>query len=166
MHWIYPLDEVSRTLTLRDSRSLAIPPRSDFSLVPFPIKLAFLLATFPIALAIPSVTLPQGGAGSNRLCTPADSIMDPNALCAKPLVGCLCVATGTATMMQIADCGGCKSNFLGELTCTYSTQPATIQPFSCLGTTVQCDGSTTCGIRCPCTNQPFYPILFTCGACQ
>jgi len=166
MFWLYRLDKVSRARSMHGNSSWAIPPPSDLSLVPFPMKLAFLLATFPIALAIPSVTLPQGGAGSNRLCTPADSIMDPNALCARPLVGCLCVATGAATMMQIADCGGCKFNFLGELTCTYSTQPATVQPFSCLGTTVQCDGSTTCGIRCPCTNQPFYPILFTCGACQ
>lgn len=93
-------------------------------------------------------------------CSPAETVLDSNALCAHALTGCICVGSGSGTAGTFANCAGCIHSFSGALTCG-----SQVSEFSC-STELGCGSRSSCGVSCPCTHSDFFPVLFRCGHCQ
>jgi len=83
---------------------------------------------------------------------------DPNALCAKPLTGCLCQGTGIVTGTSISGCGGCVFMVNGQMDCTFSPGLGYSVPITC-SSTLPCASRGACGTDCPCTGAAFTPFV-------
>lgn len=100
----------------------------------------------------------------NDHCEPAQITPNDVAGCTRPLVGCICVASGSGTVVTFGDCEGCLFNVVGDVNCSFSSQPPSSSSFSCLSQT-GCNTESACGTRCPCNGMAWYPLTLTCGPC-
>ena len=90
--------------------------------------------------------------------------LEPGA-CQRPLVGCICLVEGVASIESMMDCEGCTYSFGGSINCSMGSRPPVTIPVSGCTGLVGCDLSGGCFADCPCNGNPFLVFGIDCGSC-